>query len=142
MTTYYFMTDQGIDFDFTQIKVKLLSKLSDLPQSIQNYESKGYHVVGIKLDTASPVAELLYDPTLSTPDPDSLIHRGIEGTETVDEEIPRLHESTNEMEIKRSPIIEESFDSNETDELRGASIYGGAFSSSIINGNGKIIRLF
>jgi hypothetical protein len=98
MTTYYFMTDQGIDFDLTQIKVKLLCKLSDLHHSIEDYESKGYHIIGIKLDTTSPVAELLYDPLLSNPEPSDMIHSGIEGTETVDEEIPRIHPDHLNME--------------------------------------------
>jgi hypothetical protein len=72
-------------------EVKLYCKVSELPQSIAYYESKGYCVIGITLDTASPVSQILYDPTFSTPKSTDHIHQGIEGT-NVDEEIPNLHE--------------------------------------------------
>lgn len=54
-------------------------------------QDQGYCIIGIKIDTESPVAEILYDPQLSTPKPADHIHQGIEGT-SVDEEIPNIHE--------------------------------------------------
>jgi hypothetical protein len=91
MTKHTFINYQDIDFDPRRIQTKLLCKASEIPQSLDHYASQGYYIIGIKIDTESPVAEILYDPTLSTPKPPDYIHNGIEGTDS-DEEIPNLHE--------------------------------------------------
>ena len=73
-------------------KTKLLCKSTDLPKSITHYTNLGYDIIGLVIDTESPVIQLIYDPERSHPKPQDHIHQGIEGTENVNEEIPRLHE--------------------------------------------------
>lgn len=132
MTVYYLFSQMGLDIPhlIEDPAVKLYCKVSELPQSIAYYESNGYCVIGITLDTTSPVSQILYDPTLSTPKSTDHIHQGIEGT-SVDEEIPRFHE------VSQHEIIEEKFDSSELDELQGVSIHGSVFGSSYTI-NGKV----
>jgi len=72
-------------------KTKLLCKSADLQQSIPHYESLGYDIIGLVVDTESPVIQLIYDPETSHPTPTDHIHQGIEGT-SVNEENPNLHE--------------------------------------------------
>lgn len=76
----------------TYNKTKLLCKSTDLPQSIPHYTNLGYDIIGLVIDTESPVIQLIYDPETSHPKPQDHIHQGIEGTEIVDEEIPRLYD--------------------------------------------------